>query len=59
MTVERVKEILRDRIDFLQCMVDAGTDFQDGYEHELFAVKTVLYQIEHEEREEKEEQQDK
>lgn len=54
MTVERVKEILRDRIDFLQLMVDAGIDFQDGYEHELFAVKTVLYQIEHEEREEEE-----
>lgn len=57
MTVERIKEILRDRIDFLQCMVDAGTDFhQDGYEHELFAVKMVLHQIEHEEREEKEKQ---
>lgn len=53
MTVERVKEILRDRIDFLQCMVDAGTDFQDGYEHELLSVKMVLSQIEREEKEER------
>ncbi len=54
MTVERVKEILRDRIDFLQCLVDSGTDSYYGYEHELFAVKMVLSQIEHEEREEEE-----
>lgn len=54
MTVERVKEILQDRISFLQGMIDAGTDFQDGYEHEQFAVKMVLRQIEHEEQEEQE-----
>ena len=56
MTIERVKEILRDRIDFLQCMVDAGTDFQDGYEHELLSVKMVLSQIEREEKEERKEE---
>lgn len=54
MTVERVKEILQDRISFLQGMIDAGTDFQDGYEHEQFAVRMVLHQIEHEEQEEQE-----
>lgn len=54
MTVEHVKEILKDRISFLQGMIDAGTDFQDGYEHEQFAVKMVLRQIEREEEEEQE-----
>lgn len=56
MTVARVKEILKDRISLLQGIIDAGTDFQDGYEHEQFAVKMVLWQIEREEEEEQNEQ---
>lgn len=52
MTVERIKEILNDRISFLTGMVDAGTEFQEGYEHELLAVKMVLRQIEREESKE-------
>ena len=52
MTVERVKQILKDRISFLQDMIDIGTDCQVCYEHEQLAVKMVLYQIELEESEE-------
>lgn len=57
MTVERVKEILNDRISFLQGLIDTGIDSYYGYEHEQFSLKMALRQIEQEEEDEKNEQE--